>query len=89
MQEAKVYSHEGPIRCRKRGYILLTCSITRDQSDAGNAGIFSRGTNQMQEAQVYSPDLLHPMLDGARGGADDHGVGDEAEEEEHLRGSIW
>eukprot|EP00976_Prorocentrum_cordatum_P079643 1183639-Prorocentrum_minimum.AAC.9 len=32
MQEARVYSHHGPIRCRKRGYILTT-----DQSDAGSA----------------------------------------------------
>ena len=40
MQEAQVYSHDGPIRCRKRGYILTT-----DQSDARSAGIFSRRTN--------------------------------------------
>eukprot|EP00976_Prorocentrum_cordatum_P014477 289031-Prorocentrum_minimum.AAC.1 len=31
MQEARVYSHDGPIRCRKHGYIL-----TADQSDAGS-----------------------------------------------------
>eukprot|EP00959_Pyramimonas_sp_CCMP1952_P188488 3941973-Pyramimonas_sp.AAC.1 len=31
------------------GYIL-----TREQSDAGSAGIFSRGTNRTQEARVYS-----------------------------------
>eukprot|EP00959_Pyramimonas_sp_CCMP1952_P215226 4503276-Pyramimonas_sp.AAC.1 len=31
MQEAWVYSRDGPIRCRKRGYILLT-----DQADTGN-----------------------------------------------------
>eukprot|EP00959_Pyramimonas_sp_CCMP1952_P100062 2092454-Pyramimonas_sp.AAC.1 len=31
------------------GYILTT-----DQSDAGSAGIFSRRTNQTQEARVYS-----------------------------------
>eukprot|EP00959_Pyramimonas_sp_CCMP1952_P000671 13083-Pyramimonas_sp.AAC.1 len=30
----KVYSHDGPIRRRKRRYILMT-----DQSDAGSAGI--------------------------------------------------
>eukprot|EP00959_Pyramimonas_sp_CCMP1952_P289964 6064470-Pyramimonas_sp.AAC.1 len=35
-----------PIRRRKRRYILTT-----DQSEAGNAGIFSRRTNQTQEAQ--------------------------------------
>eukprot|EP00976_Prorocentrum_cordatum_P090858 1188282-Prorocentrum_minimum.AAC.1 len=47
-QEARVYSHNGPIRRSKRGYILTT-----DQSDAGSAGIFSRRTNQTQEARVY------------------------------------
>eukprot|EP00959_Pyramimonas_sp_CCMP1952_P073247 1531145-Pyramimonas_sp.AAC.1 len=46
-----VKSHNGPIRCRKCRYILTT-----DQSDAGNVGIFSRWTNQMQEMQVYSHD---------------------------------
>eukprot|EP00976_Prorocentrum_cordatum_P014343 286793-Prorocentrum_minimum.AAC.1 len=40
------YSHDGPIRRRNHGYIL-----TMDQSDAGGAGIFSRWTNQAQEAQ--------------------------------------
>eukprot|EP00976_Prorocentrum_cordatum_P066264 1178239-Prorocentrum_minimum.AAC.1 len=39
------------IRHRKRGYIL-----TAGQSDAGSAGIFSRRTNQTQEARVYSHD---------------------------------
>eukprot|EP00976_Prorocentrum_cordatum_P100921 1192418-Prorocentrum_minimum.AAC.3 len=34
-----VYSHGGPIRHRKRRYILTT-----DQSDAGSAGIFARRT---------------------------------------------
>eukprot|EP00959_Pyramimonas_sp_CCMP1952_P061328 1281940-Pyramimonas_sp.AAC.1 len=32
-------AYDGPIRCRKRGYIL-----TMDQSDAGIMGIFSRWT---------------------------------------------
>eukprot|EP00959_Pyramimonas_sp_CCMP1952_P067014 1399398-Pyramimonas_sp.AAC.1 len=50
-QEAQVYSHDGPIRCRKR-----RCIFTTDQSDAGSAGVFSQRTNQMQEAQVYSHD---------------------------------
>eukprot|EP00976_Prorocentrum_cordatum_P065602 1177969-Prorocentrum_minimum.AAC.3 len=45
------YSHDGPIRRRERGYIL-----TMDQSDVGSVGIFSRWTNQMQDAQVYSHD---------------------------------
>eukprot|EP00959_Pyramimonas_sp_CCMP1952_P038206 799529-Pyramimonas_sp.AAC.1 len=45
----RVHSHGGPIRCRKRGYIL-----TADQSDVGSAGTFSRQTNQMQEARAYS-----------------------------------
>eukprot|EP00959_Pyramimonas_sp_CCMP1952_P318940 6673010-Pyramimonas_sp.AAC.2 len=43
-QEARVYSHDGPIRHRKRGYIL-----TMDQSGAGSAGIFSRWTNRTPE----------------------------------------
>eukprot|EP00976_Prorocentrum_cordatum_P004928 96904-Prorocentrum_minimum.AAC.1 len=43
--EAWVYSHDGPIRRRKRGFILTT-----DQSDAGSVGLFSRRTNQTQEA---------------------------------------
>eukprot|EP00959_Pyramimonas_sp_CCMP1952_P120663 2522772-Pyramimonas_sp.AAC.2 len=47
VQEAQVYSHDGPIRCRKRRYIL-----TMDQSDAGSAGIFSRWANQMQSVGV-------------------------------------
>eukprot|EP00959_Pyramimonas_sp_CCMP1952_P352754 7390553-Pyramimonas_sp.AAC.1 len=33
MQEARIYSHDEPIICRKRGYILTT-----NQSYAGNAG---------------------------------------------------
>eukprot|EP00959_Pyramimonas_sp_CCMP1952_P314214 6577512-Pyramimonas_sp.AAC.2 len=41
MQEVRVYSHDGPIIRRRRGYIL-----TRDLSDAGSAGIFARWTNQ-------------------------------------------
>eukprot|EP00959_Pyramimonas_sp_CCMP1952_P301451 6307155-Pyramimonas_sp.AAC.1 len=41
----------GPIRRSKREYILTT-----DQSDAGCAGIFSRRTNQTQEAWVHSHD---------------------------------
>eukprot|EP00976_Prorocentrum_cordatum_P036122 735000-Prorocentrum_minimum.AAC.1 len=40
--EAKrVYSHDGPIGRRKRGYVLTT-----DQSDAGHVGIFSRRTDR-------------------------------------------
>eukprot|EP00976_Prorocentrum_cordatum_P062112 1176582-Prorocentrum_minimum.AAC.1 len=50
-QKARVYSHDGPIRRRKRGHILTT-----DQSDTGSAGIFSRRTNQIQEARAYSHD---------------------------------
>eukprot|EP00959_Pyramimonas_sp_CCMP1952_P185456 3877929-Pyramimonas_sp.AAC.1 len=48
-QEAWVYSHNGPIRRRKRGYIPTT-----DQSDAGSVGTFPQRTNQTQEAWVYS-----------------------------------
>eukprot|EP00959_Pyramimonas_sp_CCMP1952_P270283 5650079-Pyramimonas_sp.AAC.1 len=51
MSEARVYSHDGPIRCQKRGYFL-----TMDQSDVRNAGILSRRTNQMSEARAYSHD---------------------------------
>eukprot|EP00959_Pyramimonas_sp_CCMP1952_P277988 5810976-Pyramimonas_sp.AAC.1 len=49
---AKPVRHEahGPIRRRKRRYILTT-----DQSDTGNAGLFSRRTNQTQEAQLNGP----------------------------------
>eukprot|EP00959_Pyramimonas_sp_CCMP1952_P052084 1088602-Pyramimonas_sp.AAC.1 len=47
----QLYSHNGPIRRKKRrrkkhGYIL-----TMDQSDARSEGIFSQWTNQTQEAQ--------------------------------------
>eukprot|EP00959_Pyramimonas_sp_CCMP1952_P144118 3017009-Pyramimonas_sp.AAC.1 len=45
-QEARVYSHDGPIGCRTREYVL-----TMDQSDAGSTGIFSRWTNRTQEAR--------------------------------------
>eukprot|EP00959_Pyramimonas_sp_CCMP1952_P129564 2709358-Pyramimonas_sp.AAC.1 len=50
-QEAWVYSHDGPIRRRKRGYIP-----TMDQSYAGSMGIFPQWTNQTQEAWIYSHD---------------------------------
>eukprot|EP00976_Prorocentrum_cordatum_P078313 1183058-Prorocentrum_minimum.AAC.1 len=49
MQATRVYSHDGPVRRRPHGYILMT-----DQSDAGHAGIFSWRTNQMQDTWVYS-----------------------------------
>eukprot|EP00976_Prorocentrum_cordatum_P055996 1129688-Prorocentrum_minimum.AAC.1 len=51
MQEARVYSHDGPIGRRKREYTLTT-----DRSDAGSASILSRRTNRTQEARVYSHD---------------------------------
>eukprot|EP00976_Prorocentrum_cordatum_P030725 625339-Prorocentrum_minimum.AAC.2 len=51
LQDARVYSHYGPIGRRPRGYILTT-----DQSDAGRAGILSRRTNRTQAARVYSHD---------------------------------
>eukprot|EP00959_Pyramimonas_sp_CCMP1952_P247200 5167002-Pyramimonas_sp.AAC.1 len=41
-----LYSHDGPIRRRKRGFVLTT-----DQSDAGSVDLFSRRTNQTQEAR--------------------------------------
>eukprot|EP00959_Pyramimonas_sp_CCMP1952_P434580 9099841-Pyramimonas_sp.AAC.1 len=40
---SEVYSHDGPIRRGKHGYIL-----TMDQSDEGNMGIFSRRANQTE-----------------------------------------
>eukprot|EP00959_Pyramimonas_sp_CCMP1952_P474847 9503878-Pyramimonas_sp.AAC.1 len=40
-----------PIRRRKRRYILTTV-----QSGAGSANIFSRQSNQAQEARIYSHD---------------------------------
>eukprot|EP00959_Pyramimonas_sp_CCMP1952_P424004 8881249-Pyramimonas_sp.AAC.1 len=46
IQEARVYSHVGPIVYRKREYIL-----TLDQLYTGSPGIFSRWTNRIQEAQ--------------------------------------
>eukprot|EP00976_Prorocentrum_cordatum_P077344 1182650-Prorocentrum_minimum.AAC.1 len=50
-QEAQAYSHDGPVRCRKRGRILTT-----EHSDAGSAGVFSRRTHQTQDVRVYSHD---------------------------------
>eukprot|EP00976_Prorocentrum_cordatum_P032643 664712-Prorocentrum_minimum.AAC.1 len=47
----RVYSHDGPVRRRKRRYTRTT-----DLSDAGSAGIFSRRTNQTQKARVYYHD---------------------------------
>eukprot|EP00959_Pyramimonas_sp_CCMP1952_P008213 171692-Pyramimonas_sp.AAC.1 len=48
-QEVWVYSHDGPSRRRKYGYIPTT-----DQSGAGRMGIFPQRTNQAQEVWVYS-----------------------------------
>eukprot|EP00959_Pyramimonas_sp_CCMP1952_P395306 8283097-Pyramimonas_sp.AAC.1 len=45
-QEVRVYSHDGPSRRGKCGYILTT-----DQTDAGSAGIFSRRTNRTHLGQ--------------------------------------
>eukprot|EP00976_Prorocentrum_cordatum_P018397 372102-Prorocentrum_minimum.AAC.1 len=59
-QEAWVYSHDGPIIRRKRGYIFTTA-----QSYAGSVGIFSRGTNHTQEAWAYSHD--GPIIRRKRG----------------------
>eukprot|EP00959_Pyramimonas_sp_CCMP1952_P261342 5463851-Pyramimonas_sp.AAC.1 len=42
---ARAYSHDGPSRRRKCGYIL-----TLDQSDAGSAGVFSRWTDRRADA---------------------------------------
>eukprot|EP00976_Prorocentrum_cordatum_P078345 1183069-Prorocentrum_minimum.AAC.5 len=43
----EVYSHDGPIRRRERGYILTT-----DQSDTGSTGIFSRGGAKLERARL-------------------------------------
>eukprot|EP00976_Prorocentrum_cordatum_P112406 1195525-Prorocentrum_minimum.AAC.9 len=73
----RVYSHDGPIGRRKRGYILTT-----DQSDAGSTVIFSQRTNRTQEAQVYSHD-------GPISGPIAHLVGVVAVGAgEHLRGPV-
>eukprot|EP00959_Pyramimonas_sp_CCMP1952_P095937 2005904-Pyramimonas_sp.AAC.1 len=44
MREARVCSHDGSMRRRKRGHIL-----TMDQSDTGSAGMFSRRTNHLRK----------------------------------------
>eukprot|EP00976_Prorocentrum_cordatum_P095809 1190304-Prorocentrum_minimum.AAC.4 len=60
-QDARVYSHEGPIGRRTRGYILM-----KDQSDAGRAGIFSRRTNRTQDARVEKGDPGRGCQQGTR-----------------------
>eukprot|EP00959_Pyramimonas_sp_CCMP1952_P263774 5516480-Pyramimonas_sp.AAC.1 len=45
-QDAREYSHDGPIRRRTRGYILTT-----DQSDARRAGLLSRRTHRTQDPE--------------------------------------
>eukprot|EP00976_Prorocentrum_cordatum_P042901 869765-Prorocentrum_minimum.AAC.1 len=65
MQEARAYSRDRPIGCRKRGYILVT-----DQSDSGSAGMFSRWTSRIQEATRFCdswPVVVPPRL-AVRGG---------------------
>eukprot|EP00976_Prorocentrum_cordatum_P033845 688894-Prorocentrum_minimum.AAC.1 len=49
-QEARVYSHDGPNRRRKRRYILTT-----DQSDAGSAGLLSRRVKKSNRSDPCSP----------------------------------
>eukprot|EP00976_Prorocentrum_cordatum_P084313 1185607-Prorocentrum_minimum.AAC.1 len=65
-QEAWVYSHDGPIRRRKHGYIL-----TMDQSDAKSAGIFSKSTSpgsatalrtRTERAVLRAPHFVKPLL---------------------------
>eukprot|EP00959_Pyramimonas_sp_CCMP1952_P189538 3964675-Pyramimonas_sp.AAC.2 len=62
MREARVYSHSGPIRCRKRGYIL-----TADQSDTGSVGIFSEALKteavRRQPLGAYPTHPPSPILD--------------------------
>eukprot|EP00959_Pyramimonas_sp_CCMP1952_P196580 4110201-Pyramimonas_sp.AAC.1 len=57
-QEAWVYSHDGPIRRGKRGFILTT-----DQSDTGSAGIFSQRPNQTQEDDYLASGLWLVILE--------------------------
>eukprot|EP00959_Pyramimonas_sp_CCMP1952_P017271 366685-Pyramimonas_sp.AAC.1 len=38
MQEAWVYSHDGPVRCRKHGYIR-TCAFFKPASSAVNTSL--------------------------------------------------
>eukprot|EP00959_Pyramimonas_sp_CCMP1952_P166019 3469931-Pyramimonas_sp.AAC.2 len=45
-QEARVFSHGGPIRRRRRAYVLNQTQKVR--VDAGSAGMLSRRTNQTQ-----------------------------------------
>eukprot|EP00976_Prorocentrum_cordatum_P090718 1188227-Prorocentrum_minimum.AAC.2 len=47
-QEARVFSHDGPIRCRKHRYVL-----TIDQTDTGNAGILSRASPIRRRKRGY------------------------------------
>eukprot|EP00959_Pyramimonas_sp_CCMP1952_P006937 144821-Pyramimonas_sp.AAC.1 len=63
--DTRVYSHEGPIKRRKRGYIL-----TKDQSDAGNAG---RG----RAAQTVRKNQSQGTREHIPGGTSEHipGVG--------------
>eukprot|EP00959_Pyramimonas_sp_CCMP1952_P259237 5419605-Pyramimonas_sp.AAC.1 len=53
-QDARVYSHDGPIGRRTHRYIL-----TMDQSDAGRTGIFSRWTNRTQARAFPTTPLQH------------------------------
>eukprot|EP00959_Pyramimonas_sp_CCMP1952_P366226 7670168-Pyramimonas_sp.AAC.2 len=60
-QEAWVYSHDGPIRRRKRGYIPAM-----DQSDTVSVGIFPRWTIiRRRKQRVCSRD--GPIRRGKRG----------------------
>eukprot|EP00959_Pyramimonas_sp_CCMP1952_P112726 2356582-Pyramimonas_sp.AAC.1 len=38
MQAARVYSHDGPIRCRRRGYTLTTATTTLRTKWKGKKG---------------------------------------------------
>eukprot|EP00959_Pyramimonas_sp_CCMP1952_P082373 1721140-Pyramimonas_sp.AAC.1 len=63
-QEARVYSHDGPIMRRKRGYILMMDQSGAGSAGTGSAGIFSQWTHQAQEARAQEA-LPPDLLDGA------------------------
>eukprot|EP00959_Pyramimonas_sp_CCMP1952_P299622 6266949-Pyramimonas_sp.AAC.1 len=47
---------EARARHSQANYVCAFRDLTTDQSDAGSAGVFSRWTNQTQEARVYAHD---------------------------------
>eukprot|EP00976_Prorocentrum_cordatum_P073985 1181342-Prorocentrum_minimum.AAC.5 len=60
-QEARVYSHDGPIRHRKRGYIL-----TMDPSGAGSAGAGGAPSGPPRWSYLLRHNSLHPRTRDTR-----------------------